>query len=160
MVKCRHCGNKTKNPNFCSRSCAAKSTNKIPKRKRTNKCINCNQLILSNRQKCSKCINRRLLPDYTIKEAIYDTHHRSSAYALIRSRARKVYRESLKPKCCIVCNYAKHFEVCHIRAISEFIDTTKISEVNNIDNLIALCPNHHWELDHGNLILPVGFAPT
>ena len=26
-----------------------------------------------------------------------------------------------------------------------------ISEINNIDNLIALCPNHHWEFDHSQL---------
>lgn len=160
MIKCKYCGNITNNPNFCSRSCSAKSTNKIPKRKRTKKCIHCNELILSNRKKCSKCIAKRQLPDYTIKDAIYDSHHRSSAYALIRSRARKVYKESDKPQCCIICNYSKHFEVCHIKPISDFKDNTKISKVNNINNLIALCPTHHWELDHDNLILPVGFAPT
>ena len=159
MIKCRHCENKTNNPNFCSRSCSAKNTNKTPKRKRTKKCINCNELILNSRQKCSKCIDKRLLPDYTIKEAMYDTHHKSSAFALIRSRARKTYKTSSKPQYCIVCNYDKHFEVCHIKPISAFIDTTRISEVNDINNLIALCPTHHWEFDHGVLILPIGFAP-
>jgi hypothetical protein len=153
MIKCKYCGKETNNPNFCSRSCSAKMTNKIPKRKRTNKCIHCKELILSNRQRCPSCINRRLLPDYTIKEAIYDTHHRSSAYSLIRARARKIYKESDKPQCCVICGYDKHFEVCHIKPISEFKDTTAISVVNHIDNLIALCPTHHWEFDN-ELITP------
>ena len=29
----------------------------------------------------------------------------------------------------------------------------KIEEINNIDNLVALCPTCHWELDHGYLVL-------
>jgi predicted HNH restriction endonuclease len=28
-----------------------------------------------------------------------------------------------------------------------------MSDVNNLDNLIALCPNCRWELDHGLLSL-------
>ena len=26
-------------------------------------------------------------------------------------------------------------------------------QVNSIDTLIGLCPNHHWEFDHGELLL-------
>jgi hypothetical protein len=25
--------------------------------------------------------------------------------------------------------------------------------VNSLDNLVGLCPNHHWEFDHGLLQL-------
>ena len=30
---------------------------------------------------------------------------------------------------------------------------TTIEEINNINNLIGLCPNHHWEYDNGLLEL-------
>lgn len=46
------------------------------------------------------------------------------------------------PKCKI-CGYNKHIEVAHIKAVSEFSDSTLISEINDINNLIGLCPNHH-----------------
>ena len=35
--------------------------------------------------------------------------------------------------------------------MSDFSDDAKISEINDIRNLIALCPNHHWEFDNGKL---------
>ena len=38
-------------------------------------------------------------------------------------------------------------------AVSDFDDSALISEINSKDNLIALCPNHHWEYDHGLLKL-------
>ena len=59
-----------------------------------------------------------------------------------------IYQNSNKPKQCICCNYDKHYEVAHIKAVSDFNDDTLISEINDIDNLIALCPNHHWEYDN------------
>ena len=48
----------------------------------------------------------------------------------------------------MVCGYDKTYEVAHIKAVSEFSDDALISEINDINNLIALCPNHHWEFDH------------
>jgi hypothetical protein len=71
--------------------------------------------------------------------------------ARIRSLARKLYRNSDCPKYCICCGYAKYYEVCHVIAISDFPDTALVSEVNSLDNLMALCPNCHWEFDHGLL---------
>lgn len=40
-------------------------------------------------------------------------------------------------------------EIAHIKAVSEFEESSTIAEINSIDNLIALCPNHHWEYDNG-----------
>ena len=37
------------------------------------------------------------------------------------------------------------------RPVSEFYENTPIFEINSITNLIALCPNHHWEYDNGIL---------
>ena len=33
-----------------------------------------------------------------------------------------------------------------------FPDETKVLEINSIENLIALCPTHHWEFDNGLLV--------
>ena len=76
-----------------------------------------------------------------------------SASSAIRKDARKVFFEkNPKPVCC-VCGYQHHVDVAHIKAVSEFDDDTLISEINSIKNLIALCPNHHWEFDNGILTL-------
>lgn len=74
-----------------------------------------------------------------------------SARAQIQKNARKIYEESTKPKYCIVCGYDKHYEVAHIKAVSSFDDRVLIDEINTSNNLIALCPNHHWEYDNNEL---------
>ena len=71
----------------------------------------------------------------------------------IRDNSRNKYLASDKPKECLMCGYNKHFHVCHIKAVKDFDLSTLISEVNHIDNLIALCPTHHWEFDNGYLRL-------
>ena len=161
MAKCKNCGKSTSNPNFCSRSCSAKTTNKIPKRKKkVSYCISCGiETLFFRRKYCNQCnpMNRDW-STITYGEATEKRKYQKNSR--IRNLARKVYKQSDKPQCCLVCNYTSHFEVCHIKAIASFPDTATISEINNIDNLIALCPNHHWELDHNNLVLPEGFAPS
>ena len=83
--------------------------------------------------------------------------HRKSSYQNARSaivkHARRVYQNSDKPKQCIICGYDKHYEVAHIKAVADFSDDTLVSEINSKNNLIALCPNHHWEYDNGLLDL-------
>lgn len=74
-----------------------------------------------------------------------------TARSAIQKNARKIYEQSDKPKQCVVCGYNKHYEVAHIKAVSDFDDDALISEINNEDNLIALCPNHHWEYDNDNM---------
>ena len=74
-----------------------------------------------------------------------------SARSDIQRIARKIYFENNPHPCCVVCGYNKQIEVAHIKAVSEFEDTVTISEINNINNLVALCPNHHWEFDNGYL---------
>jgi predicted restriction endonuclease len=53
-----------------------------------------------------------------------------------------------KPKKCMECGYNKHVEVCHIKSVSEFDEDSLVTEINHIDNLIGLCPTHHWEFDN------------
>lgn len=71
----------------------------------------------------------------------------------IRKIAENIYKSSGKPCCCAKCGYSTHIEIAHIKPVSDFENSTTIAEINSIDNLIALCPNHHWEYDHGILKL-------
>ena len=76
-----------------------------------------------------------------------------SARSAIQKSARRVYFENIdKPKCAI-CGYNKHVEVAHKKSVSEFDDNTLIKDINSINNLVGLCPNHHWEFDNGLLTL-------
>lgn len=67
-------------------------------------------------------------------------------YNLIRFYAKKIIAN--QEKICQNCGYSKHVEVCHIKPVSKFPDTAKLDEVNNITNLLLLCPNCHYEFDH------------
>jgi hypothetical protein len=68
----------------------------------------------------------------------------------IRENARRRFTGA---KCCAICGYDKHYEVAHIVALSAQPLTARISEVNAPENLIGLCPNHHWEFDNGVLLI-------
>jgi 5-methylcytosine-specific restriction endonuclease McrA len=146
--KCICCSTPTANQKYCSRSCAAKINNKIPKRKKTKYyCENCKKECEYRRKYCELCFKHCTTPDFTLQEAVYEKHHRSSAYALIRSRAR-LTDKAKRITACEKCGYDKHVEVCHIKPISDFSPNTKLSEINSETNLIILCPNCHWEFDH------------
>lgn len=99
---------------------------------------------------CSKCL-RKLV---TIQDCYqrYDKHHLSSVFSLVRIRARYKYRNQITE--CQNCRYNKHVEVCHIKPISSYPKDTMIDEINDISNIVFLCPNCHWEFDNG--ILSVG----
>jgi len=97
-----------------------------------------------------KC-DRKPIPTLTKKELFDKSNHYQTARSQIQKWARIIYKESSKPKQCIVCGYSKHFEVAHIKAVADFDDDALVSEINDIDNLIALCPNHHWEYDNNEL---------
>lgn len=86
-------------------------------------------------------------------ELLNDRKNYQSYRSAIRKLAEAIYKSSGKPCCCAKCGYSNHIEIAHIRAVSDFEDSATIAEINSIDNLIALCPNHHWEYDHGILQL-------
>lgn len=86
------------------------------------------------------------------KAQLFDRYTQwQTARSAIAKGARQIFNNSSKPKKCAICGYERHYEVCHIKAVSDFDDNALIAEINNIDNLIALCPNHHWEYDNGVL---------
>lgn len=153
MQYCLNCNVNTSNPKFCCRSCAASYNNRLkPKRKPESTCKSCGDSVITQHVFCKRCRKDLYKGDCSLSEVRYDKHHRSSSRALVRSRARALMKKN-KPYKCVVCGYDKHCEVAHIKSISEFPETTLISEVNNLDNLIYLCQNHHWELDHQLLSL-------
>lgn len=158
-----------KKKKFCNKSCAASFNNKsYPKRiAQTHiECLNCNEHVILNKgangsinnkkkycDECRKIIRLRFgensLLEFQTKESLYSRRAGwQSANSSIRTHSRKIYFNSTLPKCCKVCGYDKHIEICHIKAVAYFADTAKISDINALDNLVALCPNHHWEFDN------------
>ena len=77
------------------------------------------------------------------------------ANSAIRTLARRAFHKSNPNATCANphCDYIRHIEVSHIKPISEWDEDTAIATINNLDNLIGLCPNCHWELDYGPLCL-------
>jgi predicted HNH restriction endonuclease len=88
-----------------------------------------------------------VVEDMTLSEAIYTKHHKSSAYALVRTRARAASKKLGLDKC-QKCGYDKHVEITHAKGISTFEGHTLVSVINAPSNLMALCPNCHWEFDN------------
>ncbi|UFP95082.1 HNH endonuclease signature motif containing protein [Gloeobacter morelensis] len=148
---CTVCGKETANPKFCSKSCAASFNNKLyPKRQKH--CKKCNILVPPGRHYCVECHpHYRDWSKSTLAEQ--KQIRKYQPYSRIRELARTAYKNSSKPKECCNCGYKKHYEICHIAAINSFEDLTPISIINSLDNLVALCPNCHWELDNGYLTL-------
>jgi predicted restriction endonuclease len=99
---------------------------------------------------CRVTLNGLVTNNSTIRDVIYTQHHRSSAFALIRGRARTAARK-YGMNSCSICGYSRHVEVSHKRAISSFPLDTPVSVVNSRDNIWPLCPNHHLEFDNGVL---------
>jgi 5-methylcytosine-specific restriction endonuclease McrA len=154
-MKCLQCGVETNNPKFCSTSCAAKYNNRIrPKRKRRRYfCKSCGVETGNRRNYCTSCnpTKPRDFSNVTLAEIRSRTRYQANAW--IRNLARRAYYASDKPQHCVQCGYSRHIEVCHLKSIQDFPESTTISVINSLDNLVALCPNCHWELDHGILSL-------
>jgi hypothetical protein len=163
LVSCLTCNkifkklnsNIKRDPNhYCSRSCSATATNKFAiKRKRKIKCKTCDSLILSGWSYCKTCYSNKLfeLSQRTIKECL-NNKTGPNKFNIIRSHAKGFYKSSKQPRICANCNYDKHIEICHLKSISSFPETTTLlCEVNNLNNLKALCCNCHWEFDNGLL---------
>lgn len=164
--------------NYCSRKCSAVQNNKRhPKRRPEGTCMDCSAQIPKVRLRCKpcgmiaiqtrseKCIcgmdkelrSVRCLNCYTnnllskTKEDFQyiNKNNKASKHTRIREQARKIAKENgLYEKGCNSCGYTKHVEICHIKPVSSFEDGTLITEINNVSNLVQLCPNCHWEFDH------------
>ena len=56
-----------------------------------------------------------------------------------RSRVLDAYGTS-----CAICGYDKHVDAAHLVA-------KHVVDDDSTENGAPLCPNHHWELDHGHI---------
>ena len=152
--KCKQCGKSTSNPKFCSASCAATYNNRLkPKRKpKTSFCQTCGKVTSARRKYGSRQCNpsTKITDSTTMGELKASYENIWQFHATIRGHSRSIYSG---PRKCAICGYDKHVEVCHIRRISSFDDSQRVVDCNNSTNLVALCPNCHWELDHHLLIL-------
>lgn len=156
---------------FCSRSCSAIATNKlrveksnikwVTKNKGYNQCPICNKEKFYTSKYCKICcnmiksnaINERTLGSY-INGHKYLSHYCSD----IRKNARYVIENSDKEKVCAYCHnheFDEILEVHHIKGILEFDRETKIKNINHIDNLVWLCPNHHTMIEKGLITLKI-----
>lgn len=167
-MNCLNCEKETTNPKFCSRSCAAifNNRNSPPRNPPTEKfCIRCERSlgVFANGSKpggwsriCDDCKIRKprnIDWDLETKESLRGMGNSNfgGRFPYIRTLSRKKYIKSGKSMQCYVCKYDLHVDVCHIKDVKEFPDDALIKDINHIDNLVALCKNHHWEFDNGHL---------
>lgn len=153
-MKCLQCNKVTSNPKFCSRSCSASYNNlrtNYPKRvAKLYYCGQCGAKTHYRRKLCQSC-----KPDVgkRTKGELATGNANSFGYPQIREHARKQYNLlHPKPKC-EICGYTKHVEIHHRKSIRSFDDSCLVLEINSTTNLVGLCPNHHWEADHGHIIV-------
>ncbi len=139
---------------FCTSSCSAKYNNKH--RTIVKKVIRKEKI---KTIKAKLTIEEIIIKKYnslniTKKEFFDNCKSWQSARSVIQRSARFIYNNLVCKKECLKCHYNNHYEVCHIKSVSSFDDKANIlNEINNVNNLIALCPNHHWEFDNGLLTI-------
>lgn len=152
---------------FCSQSCAATLNNhlhpkKTPKPQPCGSCTACGKEIPSNRARyCSGCRDYsnafRAGVDPLIMRTKGDLFKSrknwQSARSAIAKHARRILLVSGRNPSCEAphCDYSHHVDVCHRRGVSDFPDDAVVQEINDLLNLLFLCPNHHHEFDHGVL---------
>lgn len=161
-VVCKNC-NKLIEPNgrkfgevrrtkFCNRSCAAKFHNRKRLKIKTSRCYvrTCEKcgIPITGRKYCKSCWLADGLGLRTKGDIFKNRVNWQSARSSIRHHAVLTWLRFGNKLVCSVCGYNKHAEVAHKKAVSDFSDDATVQEINAIDNLIALCPNHHWEFDN------------
>ena len=161
LCKNKKCQNefepKTSNQKFCSVKCRNQVGSRSWRNKNSNYCKICNKKIKFSASYCKKCLGILKTEEYkekTIKEyqdkKYLQGKHPSCKNANLRLFARSWNKELISQPC-QKCGYNLHIEFAHIKAVSKFDLDTKLGIVNDPSNLLILCKNHHWELDHGFL---------
>ena len=154
---------------FCNQSCSATFNNKNYPRKKKEKeykpnvvrkefritnCQKCNieiklELLSDKRHyssskyclECRKTHSKNIVSSSTKAELFDRSKNWQSARSAIRKHAERIMKASdLIPEC-KVCKYSTHVEICHIKPVSDFKDEALIKEINDINNLVYLCPN-------------------
>lgn len=177
MSECLNCGKEVKNK-YCNVTCQNEHKGKVNKEKyylNPQLCENCGKIIeyefkrnkfcghscsaiKSNSKRPTK--EKKIAEIKILKEAketlkgqnkgkLFElSKNWQSARTAIRKDACRIFAKSNKEYKCAICGYTSHVEIAHIKAVSDFDDNSMLIEINDISNLIALCPNHHWEYDN------------
>lgn len=109
-------------------------------------------------QKCVVVAGKNLMELVTKHQVIIHLGQKylSSKCQEIRTNARRVLESSEREKVCQYCHnheFDAILEVHHLKGILEFDEDTLIKEINNENNLVWLCPNHHIMLEKGLISL-------
>jgi hypothetical protein len=94
-----------------------------------------------------------LVSEMTKKELL--DYYKGSPYwfkVKMTGHAQTIWRHTKRPNVCVVCGF-EHINISHIKDVRDFDMETKIGAINSPDNLVGLCPNHHWLFDRGLLKL-------
>lgn len=146
---------------YCSRVCMLSKqhhlANKQPRVKPNHLCKTCKVTPLSgSRILCNSCklLKLNTPKQYTLQE-LRSKYSISQYHAKIRGLSRSEYfqHNDAERTTCKICGYSLHVDICHIKELHEFPETATLAEVNHLSNLVALCKNHHWEMDNGYLML-------
>lgn len=150
---------------FCSRSCSAKFNN-LGKRKNPpidRICRRCGTIFKkatnrSSRLLCSECsknyssrteyLKSLTRSEYQNRPSVKNKH-RSWQNAHVRALNRNWNKDKITQ--CRICGYSLHVELAHIKSVNSFPESATLGEINHPDNVLPLCPNHHWEFDNGFL---------
>ncbi len=149
----------TKKQLFCSKKCCNAQMTLDYRKRLANYCLDCKQPTNAKGGRCRSCLATYkcfLTLDTTLKEHYeslkFASKHPSLRQTQIRLMA-KYHNKHLIGLPCQKCGYDKHTNFCHIKPLHSFKLSATIREVNHTSNLLILCPNHHWEFDHGLLKL-------
>ena len=106
-------------------------------------CKDCGKIFPGNKRtkRCPECQRIEL-------QRVSCTMKKDASRGVIAGNARTILNKSSSTKKCSVCDYALHVEACHIKPVKEFNENSLLKEINSPKNLIYLCRNCHWELDH------------
>lgn len=124
-----------------------------------NECPNCGNLKYHTSKLCSFCQNKQRqqnIKNKTLGYFVENKNYLSTKCSEIRKDAKRTLSESTVEKVCVYCKnheYDEILEVHHIKGILEHNIDTTINEINAIENLVWLCPNHHAMLEKGLISL-------
>jgi len=124
-------------------------TNNKRRERKQHYCEVCEKRIGYRQKYCDEhriALKYNTLKDVRNSLAVKDKHP-SWAAAYIRTNNRTVNKELLNLPCAR-CGYDKHVELCHIKPLAAFTEDALVTEINHRDNVIQLCRNCHWEMDH------------
>lgn len=146
---------------FCSKTCANTRIHKEETKEKISKslikspdkiCTICNKKMSKSAKGnlCKECLNN--IQINRNKGELFKTRKNwQSARTTIRENANFIFfKVNKKEYKCEKCGYIKHIDVAHKKSVSSFEDTATVKEINDIGNLIGLCPNCHWEYDNNN----------